>query len=186
MKVRWTLIGLLIAAMVLAACGGSPPPPPPPPQPDAEPQVAADEVAPLPLPAAAMINTAESELGTILVDGEGWTLYAYTNDGENQSECSGNCADFWPPLLTDSLPTAGEGVDETLLGTLTRSDGSTQVSYNGMPLYHYSEDANPGDTMGQGFNDFWYVVDADGEMVHPKSDSSGNGSSGGDDLDDLY
>lgn len=109
------------------------------------------------------VMTAETDLGTILVDGAGMTLYLFTNDTPGVSTCEGGCLAAWPPLL--GTPQAGEGADDSLLGTLQRSDGSTQVSYNGWPLYYWASDAVAGDTTGQGVNNVWWVVNRDGEAV---------------------
>ena len=93
------------------------------------------------------------------------TLYLFTNDSEGTSNCEGGCAASWPPLLTDGEPEAGDGVDATLLGTTERTDGTTQVTYNGLPLYFFASDQSAGDTSGQGVGDVWYVVSPEGEAV---------------------
>jgi predicted lipoprotein with Yx(FWY)xxD motif len=99
------------------------------------------------------------KLGKILVNRAGLTLYVFKNDSPGQSNCSGNCAQLWPPLTiaNNAHPTAGEGV-KGLLGIIQRSDGSYQVTYNGAPLYRYSGDNKPGQTNGQGLYNLWYVV----------------------------
>lgn len=114
---------------------------------------------------AATVMTTETDLGTILVDGEGMTLYMFTNDTQDSGEsvCEGDCLVAWPPL--EGEPTAGEGVDDSLLGTIERSDGSTQASYNGWPLYYWAQDTAPGDVTGQGVGDVWYVLDPAGEPI---------------------
>lgn len=109
------------------------------------------------------VGTAQSDLGTILVDGDGMTLYLFTADSPGVSTCEDACLAAWPPLLGE--PEAGEGADSALLGTLVRSDGSTQVSYDGWPLYYWAQDAAPGDTSGQGVNDVWWVVSPSGEAI---------------------
>lgn len=109
------------------------------------------------------VGTAETDLGTILVDGDGMTLYLFTNDSPGVSVCEDACLAAWPALLGE--PEAGEGTDEALLGTLERSDGTTQVSYNGWPLYYWAQDSAPGDTTGQGVNDVWWVVSPAGEPI---------------------
>ncbi|HTX79054.1 MAG TPA: hypothetical protein VMC62_05275, partial [Longilinea sp.] len=76
----------------------------------------------------------------------------------NTSNCYGNCATLWPPLLTTGTPTAGSGVDANLLSTTTRTDGTTQVTYNGWPLYYYASDKAAGDTTGENVNSVWFVV----------------------------
>ena len=114
---------------------------------------------------SASVMTADSDLGTILVDGSGMTLYLFTQDTQNSGEstCEGQCLAAWPPLLGE--PEAGKGVDQSMLGTITRTDGSTQVSYNGWPLYYWAKDSAPGDTTGQGVNDVWWVLDPDGNAI---------------------
>jgi predicted lipoprotein with Yx(FWY)xxD motif len=135
-------------------------------------------------PAAAVVATAQSDLGTVLVDGDGFALYAFTQDSAGTSNCSGDCLAFWPPLVGGSPPEAGLGVDAVLLGTLTRDDGSQQVTYNGLPLYHYSEDGAAGDTNGQGFGNAWFLVTPAGEMLGQPA--AGESEADGEDLDSLY
>lgn len=113
--------------------------------------------------AALALGTAQTDLGEILVDGNGMTLYMFTNDSPNMSACEGQCLVNWPPLLGE--PTAGEGADDSKLGSFARSDGSMQASYNGWPLYYWKDDAAPGDTTGQGVGGVWYVLDRDGEPI---------------------
>lgn len=104
--------------------------------------------------------TKNATLGNILTDNQGRTLYRFTKDTVNvSSACYDKCATTWPPLLiSDGNPVAGEGVDGNLLGVLTRKDGGRQVMFNGMPLYYYSPDANPGDTKGQNVGKVWFIV----------------------------
>jgi predicted lipoprotein with Yx(FWY)xxD motif/plastocyanin len=105
------------------------------------------------------------ELGQFLVDAEGMTLYLFLRDTPGVTNCYDNCAVAWPPLYTMGPATAGEGVDAGLLGTTTRTDGTTQVTYNGWPLYYYAKDMQPGDVTGQDVGDVWYVISPAGEMV---------------------
>ncbi len=123
---------------------------------------------------------ANSDLGKILVDGDGKTLYLFEKDSSaNQSACSGDCATAWPPLTTDGKPKAGNGVDASNLTTFKRDDGTTQVAYAGHPLYRYAEDESAGDTNGNGSDEFgalWYAVTASGDAVQS---GGGSGSSGG-------
>jgi predicted lipoprotein with Yx(FWY)xxD motif len=98
------------------------------------------------------------------------SLYVLMNDTQNSgtSTCVDDCAAEWPPLTADGDPVAGEGVDETLLGTITRDDGSTQVTYNGWPLYTFVDDTAPGDTTGQGIEDefgLWHLISPEGEPI---------------------
>ena len=114
---------------------------------------------------AGTVAVAETSLGEVLVDGEGMTLYLFTNDSGGASSCSGGCAETWPPLTVDGEPAGGEGVDAAKLGTIDRDDGSTQVTYNGHPLYLYQADSAPGDVNGQGVGGVWYAVTPDGEQA---------------------
>ena len=115
---------------------------------------------------AATVTVTEGDtLGEFLVDAEGMTLYLFTNDSEGTSNCYDGCAASWPPLLTGGEPEAGDGVDATLLGTTERTDGTTQVTYNGLPLYFFASDQSTGDTSGQGVGGVWYVVSPEGEAV---------------------
>ena len=124
-----------------------------------------------PAEAGATIGTAESEFGTILVDGDGMTLYLFTSDSPGISSCTDACLAAWPPLLTGGAPVAEAGTQQSRLGTLTRDDGTTQVSYAGWPLYRYAADGAAGDVNGQGVGDVWFVIGPDGTLI------SGSGSS---------
>src|SRR3954471_9213314 len=132
-------------------------------------------VVPSALAAGNAVNmVANPTLGNILTDSDGRTLYRFTKDTVNASSaCYGGCATAWPPLLIDDgTPVAGEGVNGSLLGVLTRTDGTHQVMYNGMPLYYYSKDTNAGDTNGQLVGNVWFIV-------HPNTTtiSAGQGTS---------
>jgi predicted lipoprotein with Yx(FWY)xxD motif len=102
-------------------------------------------------------------LGPLLVDEQGMTLYLFTKDEPGTSNCYDNCAVNWPPLLTEGEPVAGAGLDASLLGTTQRTDGTTQVTYNGWPLYYYFKDKQPGDTTGQEVGGVWFVVAPSGK-----------------------
>jgi predicted lipoprotein with Yx(FWY)xxD motif len=116
----------------------------------------------------ATVKTSASKDGTILVDGSGRTLYLFMKDTTNQSACSGACVSAWPVDQSNGTPKAQSGVTASLLGTIKRSDGTTQVTYNGHPLYYYSGDTQAGQLNGQGLNAFgalWYVVGPNGARV---------------------
>ncbi len=104
---------------------------------------------------AATVGAGASSLGTVLVGATGLTLYTHSGDTSTTSTCTGGCATAWPPLTVPAgqQPTAGPGVTGKL-GTLVRSDGSTQASYNGHPLYYWTGDSKPGDVSGQGIGGF--------------------------------
>lgn len=97
-------------------------------------------------------------MGAFLVDSKGFTLYLYTKDAPNASACYGSCAAIWPPLLTTGAPSAGIGVNADMLGTTVRTDGTTQVTYNGWPLYYYAKDRVAGDSTGENVQGVWFVV----------------------------
>ena len=101
--------------------------------------------------------TTHPDLGVILTDGEGMTLYLFTRDSEGESVCYDDCASAWPPLTVDESATVPDGLPGAV-GTTERRDGSVQVTYNGMPLYYFQNDRQPGDVSGQGVGDVWFVV----------------------------
>lgn len=109
------------------------------------------------------VHASDTDLGSILVNGEGFTLYIFTNDTGGESTCYDACADTWPPIPGDV--TIASDLDASIFGTTTRDDGSEQLTVNGMPLYLYAPDAAPGDTNGQGVGGVWFVVDAAGEVI---------------------
>ena len=116
----------------------------------------------------ATVSAATSELGTVLVDGSGRTLYLFEKDQPDQSACSGACAAAWPVDKSSGTPKAGSGVNASLLGTISRGDGTTQVTYNHHPLYYYSGDSGAGQQNGQGVDAFgaaWFVVAPSGSKV---------------------
>jgi predicted lipoprotein with Yx(FWY)xxD motif len=118
---------------------------------------------------AATVEIAKTKLGMILVDAKGRTLYDFVKDSRAKSTCYGACAALWPPLITKGTPHAGHGVKASLLGTTRRSDGKLEVTYNHHPLYYYVADGKPGQTTGQGLNQFgapWWVLNAAGKEIH--------------------
>jgi predicted lipoprotein with Yx(FWY)xxD motif len=119
--------------------------------------------------AAARLRTATTELGVVLVDDAGRTLYLFTPDGTDAPTCLDQCASAWPPLRTDGAPVAGGAVAAPLLGTVARADGSRQVTYGGHPLYTFAGDARPGEVTGQGSGGSWFVVGTDGAAVRTAS-----------------
>lgn len=103
-----------------------------------------------------------------LVDAQGRALYLFTNDTQNSgtSACTdAACMAEWPALVVTAVPTAGEGVDAALLGTITREDGTMQATYNGWPLYYFSGDTVPGDVNGQAMEGVWFLVSAAGTAI---------------------
>ena len=128
---------------------------------------------------SATVSVANTGLGKILVDSRGRTLYLFEKDSGTKSACTGGCAAAWPPLRASGKPTAGGGAKASLLGTIPRSDGKPQVTYDGHPLYGYQGDSKPGDTTGQGSTGFgapWYVLSPSGKDITTASTSSGGGN----------
>jgi predicted lipoprotein with Yx(FWY)xxD motif len=117
----------------------------------------------------AHLKLAKTRDGTILVDSKGITLYDFVKDKGTTSVCYGACAALWPPLLTTGKPVAGPGVRASLLGTTKRKDGKLEVTYGGHPLYYFVTDRKPGQTTGQGVDQFggpWWVLSAAGKEIH--------------------
>jgi predicted lipoprotein with Yx(FWY)xxD motif len=117
----------------------------------------------------ATVAVAKSRLGSILVDSKGITLYDFVKDKGTTSVCYGACAALWPPLLTTGKPVAGPGVRASLLGTTKRKDGKLELTYGGHPLYYFVTDRKPGQTTGQGVNQFggpWWVLSPAGKEIH--------------------
>ncbi len=101
----------------------------------------------------------DPNLGSFLAAANGMTLYTYANDAAGVSNCSGTCATIWPPFTVSSAANlvADPNMSGTL-GTITRTDGGIQVTYNGLPLYFYQKDSKPGDVTGQGVGGVWAVA----------------------------
>lgn len=114
---------------------------------------------------ATSLATADSALGTIVVDGEGMTVYQFDSDtqGAGESTCTGECLAAWPPVPGgDSVEV--EGVTGEV-DSITGPEGDPQLTLDGWPLYYFASDVAPGDTMGQGVNDVWWVVTPEGEPI---------------------
>jgi predicted lipoprotein with Yx(FWY)xxD motif len=134
-----------------------------------------------------VLSTRSGSDGTFLTDGSGRALYLWEKDAHNSSVCSGACASAWPPLPASGKVTASGGATAADLGTITRSDGSKQVTYDGHPLYYYVGDTGPGQVNGQGSNGFgakWWLVATSGSAItgaggtattSPSSPSNGGG-----------
>ncbi|MEJ1194548.1 COG4315 family predicted lipoprotein [Pseudarthrobacter sp. CCNWLW207] len=168
--------GLAALALVaaLAGCGGSPG--------TTSTTAAATPSATSPAPAspgatgsptaaaAVDLKTETSSAGTIVVDAKGMSVYFFTKDVKDSgtSACTGACLTMWPPVLSTAATPSAEGVSGTL-GTIATPDGAKQVTLNGLPLYYYEQDKNPGDILGQGVSDVWYLANPAGEMIKTAS-----------------
>ena len=130
---------------------------------------APETTAPPSAVAGTSVKTADSEFGKILFDGKDQAIYLFEKEKSNKSECYGECAEAWPPVLTEGGPQAGTGADAALLGTTQRRDGTTQVTYKGHPLYYYVDDP-PGEVLCHDVEEFgglWLVVQPNGDAVAP-------------------
>jgi predicted lipoprotein with Yx(FWY)xxD motif len=128
---------------------------------------------------SATVSLRKTTLGMILVAANGHTIYLFGKDRNDKSACSASCAQYWPPLLARSKPTAGPGVQAALLGTTKRSNGSMEVTYNKHPLYTYVLDKQAGQTKGQGVSAFgatWHALSAKGAAVMKTSTTTTPGT----------
>jgi predicted lipoprotein with Yx(FWY)xxD motif len=133
-----------------------------------------------PAAAAITISTAKGKGGTYLTGSGGRAVYLWVADSGGKSACSGACAKVWPPV--EGTPSGGTGVTASDLGTITRSDGSKQVTYNGHPLYYFIADKSEGSVKGQGSNSFgakWWLLAPSGSAITVAAHTSSGGSSSG-------
>ncbi|MBE0411490.1 MAG: hypothetical protein IBX69_17335 [Anaerolineales bacterium] len=176
MRKRWFIftVLLVVSLLGLSACQTEPimaeTPTPEMEREEEQPNPVAIEASPSPemeeVVEEAQLSVAHTaEFGEILVGNEGMTLYIFTIDEPNQSNCDAACLALWPPLLTDGNPILGEGIDASLVGRAEMDDGSLIVTYNQMPLYFWVHDRQPGDTTGQGVEGVWFVVSPQGNLI---------------------
>ena len=154
------LAAVALVAVIVAGCGGSS-------SGTTGGGSAYGNAKPAPKTATGTVSTRETKLGRILVDANGRTLYLFEKDKGATSNCNGACASVWPPL-TAGKAKAGTRVTAADLGTTKRSDGKTEITYAGHPLYTYAGDQKPGDVAGQGLDQFgaeWYVLAPDGHKI---------------------
>ena len=159
---------LVAATLSVAACGGS-----------SGSGSAASTSASSPASSGTALKTANISGVTVLTNAKGFTLYWFAPDTSTKSNCNGSCAQIWPPVKGPA--TAGAGVTGKL-GTITRSDGSAQATYNGHPLYTYTADTAPGQANGNGINasgGVWHEVTASGSAAPASSPSTSSGGGGG-------
>ncbi|WP_229686668.1 hypothetical protein [Longimycelium tulufanense] len=126
------------------------------------------------------LNVAKANgIGSVVTDGQGLTLYRFDKDTAKppKSNCEGECLKAWPPVLADGSVEAS-GVDKSLIGTVTRSDGTKQVTLAGWPLYRFASDTAPGDVKGEGKGGAWYAAAPDGKKAKA---NGGGGKDGGKD-----
>jgi predicted lipoprotein with Yx(FWY)xxD motif len=128
------------------------------------------------------VVVAKTNLGKVIVDSRGRTLYLFKKDTGTQSQCTGQCASNWPPLLATGTPLAKSGAKASLIGTTARPDGTSQVTYNGHPVYLFQGDRKAGQTNGEGVSAFgarWFALGPSGKQVNASSNSGSTSSGGG-------
>ena len=126
------------------------------------------------------IGTVKGSAGTYLTGASGRALYLWVADSGGKSSCTGGCAQAWPPVIASSTPAAAGGVSAANLGTITRTDGTKQVTYKGHPLYYYAGDTQGGTTNGQGSDQFgakWWLVAPSGSAITTSSTKGSSSSS---------
>jgi predicted lipoprotein with Yx(FWY)xxD motif len=130
------------------------------------PQAGQSEAATQTAAAGELSVSANTELGNVLTDSGGLTLYRFDQDTAEppKSNCDGDCAKAWPPVPADDA-TAGAGIDRALLGEVTRADGTKQLTIGGWPAYRYAKDTKAGDVAGQGVGGKWYALAPDGKKA---------------------
>ena len=172
--------GMVAVVLLVAACGSS-----------KSSSSSKASSAPAPTKAASSsgtavtISTKKGPMGTYLTDSSGRALYLWMADTKDKSSCSAACAKVWPPLTTAAAPKAAGSVAASDLGTVTRADGTMEITYKGHPLYYYAGDTGPATTKGQGSSNFgakWWLVAPSGTAITAAASgqsSSGGSSSGG-------
>ena len=177
MRNRWFVpAGLAGVALAAAACGssGTSGTPSTPSAASSSPSAAASSAA----ASGTALKTTTIKGTKVVTNAKGFTVYSFAPDTPTKSNCNGSCATYWPPVKGPL--TAGAGVTGKL-GTITRSDGSTQATYNGHPLYTYVSDTAPGQDKGNGLNlsgGVWHVVPVSGSAAAPAASSSSGGGGG--------
>ncbi|HET6986084.1 MAG TPA: hypothetical protein VFI00_05685 [Kribbella sp.] len=125
----------------------------------------------------AKLATADvADLGTVVVDGNGRTVYVFDKDAPGKSNCEGDCLAEWPAVAAGDGTPQLDGIDASQVSTITRSDGSKQLAIVGLPLYLFASDTKAGEAKGQAVGGVWWVVGADGKKVTSQPSSGGNGN----------
>lgn len=162
---RWrSIAGLAVgAAFVASACSSA----------AATPVITA---APTAAGGLTLASTTDPTLGAYLTGLNGMTLYAYTKDTPDVSACTGGCATAWPPLTVAAGTTVtGPSGATAAFATITRADGTMQVTYNHWPLYYYAKDTKAGDTTGQNVGKVWFIMPTNGQFTAPAAATASSG-----------
>lgn len=137
---------------------------------DAGPEAAPSDAPSTAAASDAPVSTGDTDLGAVLVDGDGLTLYGFTDDTDGQPTCDGDCADAWPPLTVESAELPA-GLDGDVFSVVERSDGSFQLRAGAWPLYRFAGDAEAGEVNGQGSGGVWFAVAPDGSLLRGDDDA---------------
>ncbi|TCN37559.1 putative lipoprotein with Yx(FWY)xxD motif [Kribbella orskensis] len=170
MKRSAIFIGSAVLGLsTFTACGGS----------EESPAAAPSNTSSQAAPASSGAKLAAADVGNfgkIVVDGSSRTLYVFDKDtaDPSKSTCDGDCAATWPPVVAGDGTPQLDGVDASLVGTVTRTDGSKQVTLAGLPLYRFASDSKPGEAKGQAVGGVWWVVGVDGKKITTEASGSGN------------
>jgi predicted lipoprotein with Yx(FWY)xxD motif len=167
--IRLIAIGAAAGALLLVGCGGDDDDDSGAPAAATSPATTAQTQTEAAAPAAkgTTIKTGDSQFGDVLFDGDDQAIYYFDKESGSKSECYGACAEAWPPVLTKGEPQAGAGIQQRLLGTTQRSDGTTQVTYDGHPLYLYAHEG-PNQVTCHDVSEFgglWLAVQPNGQAV---------------------
>jgi predicted lipoprotein with Yx(FWY)xxD motif len=126
--------------------------------------------------AAKLATATVGDYGKIIVDGNGRTVYVFDKDTSGTSNCSGDCLAKWPVVPAGDGTPQLDGIDASLISTVTRADGTKQLAVKGLPLYLFASDSKAGEAKGQAVGGVWWVVGADGQKITTKPGGSGNGN----------
>ena len=126
--------------------------------------------------AAKLVTADVGGLGKVVVDGNGRTVYVFDKDTSGKSNCDGGCLAQWPAVTSGSGTPQLDGIDSSLVSTITRSDGTKQLALGGLPLYLFASDSKAGEAKGQAVDGVWWVVGADGKKITTQPAGSGNGN----------
>ena len=185
MRTSWWAAPILAgAAVIITACGSSGPSSTP--AASTAPSAQPSSSAPATAASSVVISTRSTSIGTVLTNAQGHTLYWFASDTPTKSTCNGTCASYWPPVLGKASAAAGTSLPKGF-GTITRSNGQVQATYDGHPLYTYAADTSAGMTSGNGSKlsgALWWAMTPSGAKpaaaaaAHPSSSPSSAGGYG--------
>jgi predicted lipoprotein with Yx(FWY)xxD motif len=171
-RIMFLTAALAVTALVLAACSNN--------STTAPPAAGGSITTSAPATSGTTVKAVDNaSFGKILTDGDGNVLYLYEQDQGTTTACTTSCLSTWPPLTASGTPTAGSGVNQSMLGTAKQADGTVQVTYNGHLVYLFTGDTAPGQVNGEGLEGFWVVSAAGDPVKQPMAGGSSSSSGGG-------